>query len=381
MFARRFVVSALLAVCPPLCAAAGGIDSAPVALADGWGVAGPAEAGLDPVALSNLVEKVDTGWIPNVHALLIEHEGRLVFERYWPGDDTSLTGPLGYVEHGPATRHDLRSVSKSVTSLLLGIALGESAEAALARPIAGFFPDREDLGNGMDAVTLHHVLTMTAGLEWNETIVPYSDDRNDFARLVAAGDPVGFTLAKTVRDPPGSRWNYNSGLTDLTAGIIENLTGKPLAGYAEEVLFDPLGITDYEWLRPPAWPPDGIPHASAGLRMRARDLAKIASLILHDGKWRGRQVVPVDWVRISTSRHVRGTRDYGYGYFWLPGTINDARTPVFGSPVIRASGYGNQAVFVLPDAGLAITVFAGNYDDNSPAVDTRLLGLVARALR
>ena len=91
--------------------------------------------------------------------------------------------------------------------------------------------------------------------------------------------------------------------------------------------------------------------------------------------------MPADWIRASTTRHVQGPGAYGYGYFWIPGTIDDGRTPLHGSTVIRARGYGNQALFVVPDAGLAITVLAGNYADDSLAVDTRLLGLIARAVR
>lgn len=380
------ILLGLFAVCVPLSTSALEINTAPAELGDGWSVAEPSNAGLDPQALSEIVEKTDTGWIPNVHALLIEHEGRLVFERYWPGEDESVTGPIGYVEHGPATRHDIRSISKSVTSLLLGIALADAAQDALARPIASFFPKREDLGHALDAVTLHHVLTMTAGFAWNETIVPYTDERNDYQRLVTNDDPVGYVLAKQLSDEPGSRWNYNSGLTDLTAGVIETLTGQPLTDYADEVLFGPLGITDFEWLRPTAWPSDNFPSAGAGLRMRARDLAKIASLVLHDGKWQGRQVVPADWIGASTTRHVEdfpwsSGGAYGYGYFWYPGSIKDGRSMIHGSAVIRAIGYGNQGVFVLPDAGFAITVFAGNYDDISVGVDTRLMGLIARAIR
>lgn len=385
MSTRRQFLTGLLAVCLPLSAAAQEIESAPTALADGWGVAKPSEAGLDPRALSDLTDKIDSGWIPNVHALVIEHEGRLVFERYWPGEDHSVTGPLGLVEHGPTTQHDIRSITKSVTSLLLGIALGETEEDALARPIASFFPGRKGLESGLESVTLHHVLTMTAGLEWNETIVSYFDDRNDFGRLVATDDPVGYMLAKDVVETPGDRWNYNSGLTDLTAGVIENLTGRPLIDYADEVLFGPLGITDYEWLRPKAWPSDSFPSAGAGLRMRARDLSKVASLVLHDGQWQGHQIVPADWVTVSTTRHVEAFPwsaggVYGYGYFWYPGTINDGRSPIYGGTVIRAIGYGNQGVFVLPDAGLTITVFAGNYDNLSRTVDIRLMEAIARAL-
>lgn len=386
MFTRRCTLFALLLACLPLAAVADEVTSAPLQRDDGWPVATLAEAGLDPAALAAIVEKIDDGWIPNVHALLIEHEGRLVFERYWPGEDRSVTGPLGHVEHGPTTQHDIRSVSKSITSLLLGIVLTDNTEDMLARPIASFFPERPELGEGLEEVTLHHVLTMTAGLAWNETVVPYSDERNDFGRLVNSADPVGYVLSKELQEPPGSRWNYNSGLTDLTGGVIEHLTGKPLIDYADEVLFGPLGITDYDWLRPRAWPEDVFPSAGAGLRMRARDLAKLASLVLHDGKWQGRQIVPADWIRVSTVRHVEefpwsDAGAYAYGYFWYSGTVTDGRSSISGSPVIRGAGYGNQAVFVLPKAGLTITVFAGNYDDLSRAVDMRIMGLIARALR
>lgn len=119
--------------------------------------------------------------------------------------------------------------------------------------------------------------------------------------------------------------------------------------------------------------------------MRARDLAKVASLLVHDGTWHGRRIVPEDWLSVSTTPHVQdfpwsSGGVYGYGYFWYPGTVKDGRSPIHGRTVIRASGFGNQGLFVVPDAGLAITVFAGNYEDNSRSVDTRLMGLIARAL-
>lgn len=385
MFTARRALFCLLAICLSFSVAAQETGIAPAALGDGWAVAEPAEAGLDAVAIADLVEKIDSGWIPNVHALLIEHRGRLVFERYWPGEDENWGQPLGRVDHGPTTQHDLRSVTKSVTSVLLGIALGDSAVDALERPITTYFPDREALGSELDAVTLHHVLTMTAGLEWNEMVLPYTDSRNDEVRLYYTDDPIGQVLARRVRDTPGSRWNYNGGLTQLTAGVIENLTGKILDEYAEEVLFGPLGITEYTWQRSGLWSSDISPSAASGLRLRARDLAKIASIILHDGKWQGRQIVPAAWIAASTARHVDdipwSPGVYGYGYFWYPGRLNDGRTLYYGSKVIRASGNGDQGIFVLPDAGLAITVLAGNYNDFSHGVDQRIMELIVRALR
>ncbi|WP_299480252.1 serine hydrolase [uncultured Roseibium sp.] len=372
MLTRRVILSSLLAAVSRAPAVAWDLEAAPDARPEGWTVAEPASAGLDPEALSELVEMIDAGvTAPNVHAVLVEHKGQLVFEHYWPGED----GEYGYVEHGPETLHDIRSVTKSVTSLLLGVVLDGSAESALSRPIVSFFPELRGLQGELEAVTLHHVLTMTAGFAWNETIVPY-DSQNDFIRLLSGDDPVGFTLAKEVRDEPGSRWLYNSGLSELVGGVIENLTGTALADYAEKVLFDPLQITEYEWWRPPAWTSEHFPSASAGLRLRARDLAKFGSLILHGGKWRGRRLVPDDWIAASTARHISNSWErFGYGYFWYPGVLYT------GHKVIMASGWGDQRLYVVPDAGLAITIFAGNYESGGGVAGERIAGRIVRALR
>lgn len=369
MITNRFAVYCLLALCSTSLAADKEIDTEH---GIGWTVAEPADAGFDPVALADLAHLIDSSVnMPNVHAVLIEHNGHLVFERYWAGED----GELGYVEHGPETLHDIRSISKSVTSLLLGVALDTSVENELSRSITEFFPDRKGFGKGVETITLQHVLTMTAGLSWNEMIVPYTSN-NDYIRLFANADPIGYVLTKEVRNQPGSEWNYNSGLTDVTAGVIESLTGKSLDDFAKEVLFGPLNIIDYEWWRPPAWSSDSFPSASAGLRMRARDVAKIASLILHDGKWRGRQIVPEAWIAASTTRQFDiPSGQYDYGYFWFLGKLNS------GQLVIKASGWGDQRIYVLPEVGIAITIFAGNYEDGGGVVGERIVGRIVRALR
>lgn len=379
MLIRHYTVAILLAFCLPLMAAAQDIDITPAALGDGWAVGKPSDAGLDPTALSALVSDIEEGLMPNVHAVLIEHDGRLVFERYWSGDDENWGQPLGRVDHGPATVHDLRSVTKSVTSALLGIALANNTEDALARPITSFFPKHASRGGGLDDVTLHHVLTMTAGFDWNEMEVPYTDNTNDEVRLYSTDDPVGLVLSREVRDVPGSRWYYNGGLTQVAAGVIEQLTGKPLDKYAEEVLFEPLGITSYTWNRSGAWPVGSSPSAASGLRLGARDLAKVASVFLHDGQWQGRQILPADWVATSTARHVQDNPwgppgVYGYGYFWYPGTLRS------GLNVIRAVGNGDQRIFVLPKVGLAITIFAGNYNDFRHSVGERIMVQILGAL-
>ena len=193
-------------------------------------------------------------------------------------------------------------------------------------------------------------------------------------------DPVGFVLARALRATPGDQWYYNGGLTQVCAGVVEELTGLPLDAFAEKALFGPLGITDYTWHRPPAWPKKVSPSAASGLRLSARDLAKIGSLVLHGGRWRGRQVVPETWITLSTRRHVQDNPwgppgVYGYGYFWFPGTLTT------GQRVVRAVGNGDQRIFVLPDADMVITVFAGNYNDFRWAVGEQILGRILQAHR
>lgn len=373
---RRVFLFSLLSLLLPTLALAQASSHQPRLLQDGWLVGDLSDAKIDPEAMAQLVEMIEVGrTIPNVHALLIEHRGRLIFEQYWPGTDQAMRTKLGRVVHGPNTLHDIRSISKSVTSLALGIALGGSANEAVNRPIASFFPNRTDLDDRLDRLTLHHVLTMRAGLAWNETIVPYDED-NDLIRLFRSKDPIGFVLSKELRDRPGMKWNYNSGLTDLTAGVIEGLTGKPLTEFADEVLFGPLGISSYEWWRPESWPGNNFPSAGAGLRLKARDLAKIGSLILHDGQWNGRQIVPKTWIEKSTYPHVENRwGKYDYGYFWLPGKL------VSGHQAIVAMGWGDQRTFVLPEIGLVITFLAGNYEDGGGEIADRITGRILRAMR
>ena len=222
---------------------------------------------------------------------------------------------------------------------------------------------------------------MTAGLEWNEMTVPYTSADNDEIRLYYTSDPVELVLARPVRDPVGTKWYYNGGLSQVVAGVIERKTGDPIDRYAEKVLFGPLGITKYEWLGSSQWKRGTSPSAASGLRMRARDLAKIGSLYLHNGAWNGRQVIPADWVALSGQPHVKkipwggSTGAYGYGFMWYPGRMKGPA----GHRLIRAAGNGDQRIFLLPELKLSITMFAGNYNDYTYRSDARVLEHVMAA--
>jgi CubicO group peptidase (beta-lactamase class C family) len=191
--------------------------------------------------------------------------------------------------------------------------------------------------------------------------------------MYSVKDPVGFVLARPLREKPGARWYYCSGLTMVLAGLVMQITGKPFEAFAREALFTPLGITHYEWLgNPDSDPP--MPSAASGLRLRARDLARFGSVYLHGGQWRGREIVPATWVERSIQRQVpvgdlqansgkttftygmgSGDARWGYGYQWWVGR------PA-GFDAAAAVGLGNQRVFLVPSQRLAVTIFAGEYN-------------------
>ena len=156
------------------------------------------------------------------------------------------------------------------------------------------------------------------------------------------------------------------------AGLIERKTGMPIDRFAEEALFTPLCITKYEWRGFSLWPSGSSPNAASGLRLTARDLAKIGSLFLHQGRWQGQQVIPAEWVARSIERHVQdipwGPRGvYGYGFMWYPGHTKG----ITGFPIIRAVGNGDQRIFILPEQEIVVTIFAGLY--NQPLRPSRFI--------
>lgn len=290
----------------------------------------------------------------NVHAIVVRHHGRLVYERYFRGEDERYGEPLGLVSYDASTKHDLRSITKSVVSLLVGIAIDRGWIRHVDLPVLSAFPEYGDLqASAASALTLRHLLTMSSGLDWNEAL-PYSNPRNSERRMNDAPDRSRFVLEQPAVHTPGGLFCYNGGLTTLLAEFVERAAGRPLDVFASEVLFEPLGIADVEWLRYP----DGTPNATSGLRMRAPDVAKFGQLMLDGGAWAGRQIVSSAWVQESTTAHVQTTGPVSYAFHWWLG-----RTLVGGKEIdwIGALGYGGQRLYVVPEMNLVVVIFAGLY--------------------
>lgn len=357
---------------------------APEQIDDGWRTASLAEVGMAPTRLEELTRSLRRGEQGNVHAVLIEKDGRLVYEEYFSGEDEAWGADLGEVTFGRSSLHDLRSATKSVISTLVGIAIGRGEIPSVDTPIYELLPEYEHLLTGEKRkILLRHVLNMSAGLHWDEWSVPYTNPANDEIRLTRSDDPVAFVLSREQVSEPDAEFTYSGGLTQLLAAILEQATGREIEAYAREVLFVPLGIYDAVW----RGNLNGMPNVASGLRLQARDLAKIGSLFINGGRWNGAQVVPEQWVDKSTSQtwtvaypgesKPEFIPDIGYGYQWWIGSY---RTTTGMLRVPMMWGNGEQRVMVVSDLGIVLTVFGGEYGEVTGMPDRLLVEYIIDAL-
>jgi CubicO group peptidase (beta-lactamase class C family) len=336
----------------PLSAAAP--DLAPIA---------PSDAGFAPDLAARLDKLVADKRAWNLHGVVVVRNGRLVLERYFEAEDNARGRDLGKVAFKPDTLHDMRSVSKSIVGLLYGIALAQGKVPAPETSLYAAFPEYADLaaGAGRDRLTLHHVLSMTMGTDWDESSLPYSNPANSEIAMDQAPDRYRYILERRVVMEPGKRWTYCGGATALLARLISKGTGKPLHDFAREALFDPLGLGPTEWIVDAK----GEPYAASGLRMAPRDLARIGMMMANGGVAADKRVVPAQWLERCTAQILAIDEVRRYGYQWYVGYI------AFGKPLgwaparlelwWGAFGEGGQRLFVLPELKLVLAVTAGNY--------------------
>lgn len=335
------------------------IDS-PAQREDGWPVAPPEQQGLDPVSIAAIGPRFEKWTDATMHAVLIVRHGVLVYEHYFTGEDHRWgIGPVGPVTHDAHVKHDLRSVTKSVTSILVGIAREHGHMEDLDASVFSFFPEYDDLRTPeKETITLRHLLTMSAGLAWDE-LMPWNKPENSEKCMGAAPNPYRYVLEQPLVNRPGGVFNYSGGATELLGGILQKVSGTSLDKQAKVGLFDPLGIRDVQWFHYPS----GDLAAASGLRLRARDLAKIGQLMLDGGAWQGKRIVSARWVEDSTTPQINenglGGGLFFYGYqWWLGRSLLNRRETKW----IAAMGYGGQRLFIVPDLNIVVVVFAGRYD-------------------
>jgi CubicO group peptidase (beta-lactamase class C family) len=320
-----------------------------------WQVVEPNTVGLDRAPLDQLVDQINTDPEFNIHSILVVKDGKLAFEEYFGGADQDWGTDLGIVRFDSNTRHDLRSVSKSVTSALIGIAIDDGKLPGTDATVPELFPEyAEHIAPNKRDLTLEHMLTMTAGLSWFEPI-DYTNPGNDEIRMINSPDPVAFVLGRSFATKPGERFQYNGGLPTLLGYLLEKAYGKRGDVIAREVLLEPLGIDDFDFRANR----NGLLAYASGMRLTPRDMAKIGLLYLNEGEWQGKQLLPKKWVADSLRSHIKSTRTIGYGYQWW---INRFDSPETSMWVPSARGNGVQRIFILEPLNMVVVITAGNYN-------------------
>ena len=288
--------------------------------------------------------------------MLISRNGKLVYERYFTGEDKAWATPLGRVTYNAGLKHDLRSITKSIASLLVGTAVDRGRIGDIDTPVLSFFPEYEDLRSPeKDRITIRHLLTMTAGLTWNESL-PYSNPANSERRMIDAADQYRYVLEQPVARPAGVTYAYNGGLTALLGALLTKVSGRPIDQLAQEELFGPLRIADVEWVRYS----NGTPNPASGLRMRPRDLAKIGQLVLNKGTWNGQPIISSTWMEQATAPQIHGDGLFFYGFQWWLGRSLINRQEIKWASAV---GWGGQRLYVVPSLELVVVVMAGLYDN------------------
>lgn len=322
MITRRSLVLAGAALPAGQVLDAAGID---------WSTAAPETQGMRADAVADTLKAGEA--LPGLRAVVVARRGVLVAERYYGGAAAQELQPIN-------------SATKSVCSMLVGLALRDGHLKDLDAAVAQLIPDAiaEVPGSPAGPVTLRQILAGRSGLafDWDQS-----------AQLAGAKPLVRYVLGlpAVAVAPPG--WSYNDAMVSLLAPILERAQGADLAVLAARQLFDPLGIERYTWRRDR----DGNPLAPGGLALRTRDLLKLATLMLDGGRWRGEQVLPESWVTESLSPKGPATwragpvEEVGYGFLWFTGRLHGQR-------VAWAWGYGGQFALLAPELKLAVATAA-----------------------
>ena len=322
----------------------------------------PASLEMDTAMLRELTSRIEQQFFPNIHSILVAKDGHLVFEEYFSGNDQNYGRDIGLIHHSDSTLHDLRSITKSIVSLAVGIALKDGLIKSVNQPIAEFFPDIE-FNSLKKSWTLEHFLTMTTGLQWNER-VPYDHPENDEIQMTYSDDPIQYVFSKRLENNPGTTFNYNGGATQVLAKIVEKTAGMPIDQFVKTRLFHPLGITGYEWNKFSAWNGADEFAAPSGLRLKSRDLLKIGLLYRNYGTWNDQEILTEKWVRESFSKKIEfpsdvtsGNDAYGFQFWMWPDNLLNTEIQI-----VAANGNGGQNIFWDLKNDLIIVTTAGNYN-------------------
>ena len=294
-----------------------------------WRVAAPEAQGMDAALLQQMLEVIDEQG-PRIYSVVVVHNGYIVTEKYYP-------------PYKQDTLRYLYSVTKAVVSALVGIAIQEGYINSVDDLVLDFFPERsfENDDALKRSITLEHLLTMSSGLAWDRT------------EMASTRDWVQYVLDQPMYVEPGTEFFYSCGNAHVLSAIIQKTSGMNTRDFAQQYLFDPLGITDVKW----ETNINDIPIGGWGISMKPRDMAKLGYLYLNQGVWDGRQIIPAEWIKATAERHIQVPEplepwDLYIGYLWW----------VHGDGPYAAHGTKGQFIYVIPESDLVV-VFTSNVPD------------------
>lgn len=346
-----------------------------------WPISDPISEGMDPLVIDSIHQDITSGIYGLIDRFLVIRHGKIVADHRYTQDYKRIAQNYDTTNHPynydhPAWHpyykntglHTLQSVTKSITSALLGIALDRKNMHDLNIKVTPFFKEYNihPTDPRKNDISIEDLLTMRSGMDWDESI--YSD-ADDCIIMEKSDDWIQYVLDKPMDTIPGLVFEYNSGVSVLLGKIVSIITGKRIDAWAEEVLFKPLGITEYYWKQTPR----GEIDTEGGLYLSSYDLAKIGFLFLHHGRWQGKQIVPEAWVNASTSpvvSHINSldSKTPGYGYqWWIPRHRNGK------SEIFAGNGYGGQFLMVAPAYDLIVVFNGWNIHDRPEKLTSRAL--------
>jgi CubicO group peptidase (beta-lactamase class C family) len=338
---------------------------------DSWSVASATEQGIDVLSLEAMMDAVAEGQFPVIDSIAIARGGMLVFDETIR---TELANNDSDVANTELAMHAQFSVSKSITSLVVGIAIDEGHISGVDVPYLSLFSYSEyaNWDERKNDITLEHVLTMQLGLQWNEWDPPYTSVENQWNRFYAnEHDFSKAVLDLPMSADPGTQFAYNTAATVSLGQAVENAAPLSLIDFGLNELMLPLGITEIEVTRTPT----GLPNGGGGFFLRTRDVAKFGQLLLNDGTWNGERLVSSEWLRESViPRTAIGWDDpdqwewqvTGYGYQWWTGFYDNNGENV---DTVVAWGFGGQWVIAMPSLDLVVAINSNSYDDRDEAIN------------
>ena len=318
----------------------------PADLHDGLPVENISKTVLDTALLATMMHKIVAGDYPNVHSVLILDHGKLVFEEY-------------FYEFTADSVQEERSATKSIISALTGIALHQGLIKSLDNKVLPYFPEIHPENDWplKHQITVGDLLSNQSGLNYDEA---YDKAVGNETAMGYTSDWVKYTFDQPMLDTPGTKGRYASGNPITVGRIIEKTSGMPLRDYAVKNLFGPMGITHFRW----HFKTDQSEAEDfCQVYLRPRDMAKFGKLILDNGQWQNKQLVPAEWVAESTSKH-SVIQNVDYGYLWCLKYYDANRTRYYG---VAAQGNGGQKIVIFRQQQLVVVITGGNYNSQSPS--------------